>query len=51
MSVVPGPVLISIGALLGLFAIGWLFSTWLQDHYSVPLTGAEDQSGAESGTE
>ena len=42
MSVVPGPVLISIGAILALVTLGWLFSAWLQDHYSIPLSGADD---------
>jgi hypothetical protein len=48
MSVVPGPVLISIVALVGLVAISWLFTAWLQDHYSIPLSSADDQTGAES---
>ena len=51
MSVVPGPVLISIGALVGLVAISWLFTAWLQDHYSVPLSGSDDHTRAESSPE
>jgi hypothetical protein len=48
MSVVAGPVLISIGALVGLLAIGWLLSAWLQDQYSIPLTHGDDHPRTES---
>ena len=51
MSVVAGPLLISLAALGGLVGVGWLLSGWFQDHYSVPLSGDLDPAGAENSPE
>lgn len=51
MSVVAGPLLVSLAALGGLVGIGWLLTGWFQDHYSVPLSGESDPAGAENKAE
>lgn len=51
MSVVTGPLLISLGALAGLVVIGWLLAAWFQDHYSVPLSADLDPAGLDKSAE
>jgi hypothetical protein len=41
MSVLAGPVLIALAALVGLVFIAWLLSSWFQDQYALPIEEAD----------
>jgi hypothetical protein len=44
MSAIAGPVLIALAVLVGLVCAGWLVSSWLQDHYALPIPEDADRA-------